>query len=182
MRVRWRPFWLRLRLGWDAWGAGVDARVGRNVSLGRRVQVFALPGSTLIIEDGVQLRDGVVLVAREGGLLRIGRGSYLGPGSELHAAERVEIGAGCLLAGQVVAIDHDHEFDLREAVQRKTMQSAPVHVGDGCWLATRVIVTSGAEIGDACVVAGGAVVSGTIPTGSLAGGVPARVLRRAEDL
>jgi acetyltransferase-like isoleucine patch superfamily enzyme len=44
------------------------------------------------------------------------------------------------------------------------------------WLAARVRVTKGAVIGAGAVIAAGSVVSGEIPPGVVAGGVPARVL------
>ena len=177
MRFRIRTGWLRLRLGLVQRMAGARVSIGRRVCLGRRVQVFLLPGGELEIGDGVRLHDDVMLVIHSGARLTLGPGAYVGPGGEVHARELVEIGAGCLLAGQVVVIDHDHAFDLVSPVREKEVVSSPVRVGDGCWLATRVVVARGATIGRHSVVGAGAVVTSEIPEGSVAGGVPARVLR-----
>jgi acetyltransferase-like isoleucine patch superfamily enzyme len=57
------------------------------------------------------------------------------------------------------------------------IEPRPVDIGDGAWLAARVTVLPGSRIGAGAVVAAGSVVSGEIPDGALAGGIPARILR-----
>ena len=177
IRFRCRPAWLRMRLGLVRRGAGAQVQIGRRLSLGRGVRVYLLPGGELEIGEGARLHDGVVLVIHQGARLSIGRGVYVGPGGEIHARERVEIGAGCLLAGQVTVIDHDHVFDLVSPVREKEISASAVTIGEGCWLATRVVVARGATIGRHSVIGAGAVVTTEIPEGSVAGGVPARVVR-----
>ena len=51
-----------------------------------------------------------------------------------------------------------------------------MRIGDDCWLGTGVVVVAGVEIGDGCVVGAGAVVTRSLPPGSVAVGVPARVV------
>ena len=57
----------------------------------------------------------------------------------------------------------------------------PVSIGDDCWLGRRVMVMPGVTIGDGCVIAAGAVVTKDIPPYSVAGGVPARVIKNRLD-
>ncbi|MGV1009227.1 MAG: DapH/DapD/GlmU-related protein [Dermatophilaceae bacterium] len=49
-----------------------------------------------------------------------------------------------------------------------------VIIGNDVWLGARVIVVAGVEIGDGCVVGAGAVVTRSLPQGTIAAGVPAR--------
>jgi acetyltransferase-like isoleucine patch superfamily enzyme len=44
-----------------------------------------------------------------------------------------------------------------------------------------VFIGAGVELGDGCVVSAGSVVSRSLPAGSVAVGVPARIVRRRED-
>lgn len=55
--------------------------------------------------------------------------------------------------------------------------SQPVHIGNNVWLGSRVMVLKGVTIGDNAVVAAGGVVTKDVPANTLAGGVPAKVLR-----
>lgn len=58
--------------------------------------------------------------------------------------------------------------------------SLPIHVGDNVWFGGNVTVVPGVTIGSNTVIAAGAVVTHDIPGGVLAGGVPARVIKRIE--
>jgi acetyltransferase-like isoleucine patch superfamily enzyme len=51
-------------------------------------------------------------------------------------------------------------------------------VGDDCWIGYRAVLLRGAKIGSGTVVGAGAVVAGELPERVVAGGVPARVIRR----
>ena len=59
----------------------------------------------------------------------------------------------------------------------------PVRIGNDCWFGANVTVCPGVTIGDGCVIGAGSVVTRDIPAGSLAAGVPCKVLRpiTAED-
>ena len=61
------------------------------------------------------------------------------------------------------------------------LQPQPVSIGDGAWLASRVTVLPGVEIGRGAIVAAGAVVTKSVPANTLVGGVPARELRRLDS-
>lgn len=56
-----------------------------------------------------------------------------------------------------------------------------VHIGKGCWLAAHVSVIAGVSIGSGCLIAANAVVTVDIPTGMIAGGVPARVIGECRE-
>lgn len=52
-----------------------------------------------------------------------------------------------------------------------------VTIGNDVWIGQRVMIMPGVTIGDGCIIAAGAVVTKDIPPYSIAGGVPARVLK-----
>lgn len=50
-------------------------------------------------------------------------------------------------------------------------------IDDDVWLCERVTILSGSHIGQGAIIAAGAVVSGEIPPYSIAGGIPAKVIK-----
>lgn len=56
----------------------------------------------------------------------------------------------------------------------------PVTVGSNVWIGGSVTILPGVTIGDNCVIGAGSVVSRSIPSGSVAVGNPARVIKRVE--
>lgn len=127
-----------------------------------------------------------------------GEGSVVGTGCRVLAPERLEVGAGVIVARDVtldargdlslgdealigfesVLLTHTHRSDeVGVAIQRQGMYSAPVRIGARAWLGMRVLVLPGVEVGANAIVASGAVVTSSIPPRCIAAGVPARVLR-----
>lgn len=86
--------------------------------------------------------------------------------------------------GAVLHVSHDHGVDLGNDVT--VGHGAIVHgctVGDGSLIGMGAIILDGAAIGNDCLIGAGALVTqGTaIPSGSVAYGSPARVVRGVTD-
>ena len=58
------------------------------------------------------------------------------------------------------------------------MYPAPIVIGKDVWIGSNTTVTPGVTIGDGSVIAAGAVVTRNVPDHVLAGGVPARIIRK----
>lgn len=54
---------------------------------------------------------------------------------------------------------------------------ADIVVGDGVWIGAGAIVLQGVHIGDGAIIAAGSVVTGDVAANTIAGGVPAKLLR-----
>ena len=54
----------------------------------------------------------------------------------------------------------------------------PITIGNGCWLASIVVVCGGVTIGNNCVIGAGSVVTKNIPDNSFAAGNPCKVIRK----
>lgn len=55
---------------------------------------------------------------------------------------------------------------------------APIILEDNVWIGTRAIILKGVTIGEGAVIGAGAVVTRSIPSTTLAVGVPAKVIRQ----
>lgn len=83
---------------------GINIQLGKNISVGRMVNVRTTDGGQIILEDGVSLDDFVHLYAQRGRLI-IGKGSYIGVGCHFVATDSVQIGKHCLVAAYSVIRD-----------------------------------------------------------------------------
>ena len=106
----------------------------------------------------------------------IGERAYIGPRCHLGWAL---IGDDALLAAGVHvpsgANTHGIE-DLTTVIRDQPGRKVPVRIGHGSWIGSAAIVM--ADVGRDSVIAAGAVVTQPIPDLTIAGGVPARVLRQ----
>jgi maltose O-acetyltransferase len=65
--------------------------------------------------------------------------------------------------------------------RRGSFRLAPVSIGAGTWLGTRVTVLPGVRVAPGCVVAAGAIVAADTEPNGLYAGVPARRIRDLDD-
>jgi FkbH-like protein len=119
----------------------------------------------------------VELRTAEGGHLLIGERTGINYGTSIHAVESVTIGRNvdmgphCLISdADTGSVDHP---------DRATVE--PVVIGDDVWLASRVTVLPGSNIGHGAIITAGSVVDGVIPPRVVAGGIPARMLRALDE-
>ena len=70
----------------------------------------------------------------------------------------------------------DHEIGPAE-YRCGRLVAAPITIGDGVWIGSCVTILPGVSIGSGAVIAAGATVVRDIPQNTLAGGVPAKVVR-----
>lgn len=90
---------------------------------------------------------------------------------------RVIVGADSTLGPEcfLTASDYGVAAGVNIVDQAKVEQD--IVIGSDVWLGARTIVTAGVTIGDGCIVGAGSVVTKDLPPGSIAVGVPARVVR-----
>jgi acetyltransferase-like isoleucine patch superfamily enzyme len=142
----------------------------------------ALREGRLEIGVGTLLEPNVWITAPGEARVRIGEGTFINMGVMIASTALVEIGDHCMLANGCFVTDGNHRFDdpARPVTWQGFTTKGPTRLGDNVWCGANVVVTSGVTIGDRCVIGANSVVTTDIPTGSVAAGAPARVLRRIE--
>ena len=108
----------------------------------------------------------------------IGDRAYIGPRCHLGWAlieDNVLLAAGV----HVPSGANTHGIDdLSTPIRDQQTTKVPVRIGNGSWIGSAAVVM--ADVGRDAVVAAGAVVTRPIPELTIAGGVPARVLRHRD--
>jgi acetyltransferase-like isoleucine patch superfamily enzyme len=110
--------------------------------------------------------------------IEIGDGSILRTNVVISAAAGVVIERNVAIGAACSIVDNDHQVIPESGMNPvwNPQLSEPIRIGEGSWLAERVTVTRGARIGRHCVIGAHSVVRGEIPDGSVAAGVPAKVI------
>jgi len=115
-----------------------------------------------------------------GARVSIGDRTFLNYDCVMLDVAAVTIGADCQIATRVQFLTATHPVDP-EPRRIGWESGAPIVLGDNVWLGGGVIVCPGVTIGDDTVVGAGAVVTRDLPSGVVAAGVPARVVREIGD-
>lgn len=88
----------------------------------------------------------------------------------------VTFGDDCFIGPNVSIYTACHSTDPTERNSRDEW-AKPVTIGNNCWIGGSVTILPGVTIGDNCTIGAGSVVTKDIPSGSIAVGNPARVIK-----
>lgn len=116
-------------------------------------------------------------------VLKIGDNVSLESDCHISAVNRVEIGDNVLMASFVYISDHSHgevadgETNI-PPLERPLYSKGPIIIGNNVWIGEKVCILPNVRIGDGSVIGAGSVVTKDIPSGSVAVGNPAKVIRK----
>lgn len=113
--------------------------------------------------------------------IEIGRGTFINtevrfgvPNDKVKIGNNVQIGPRVMFE----TVNHGLKFIPR---QGRSSWTKPIIVEDEVWIGGGAIITQGVTIGRGAVVAAGAVVTKSVASKTIVGGVPAKFLRRTDD-
>ncbi len=110
--------------------------------------------------------------------IHIGKDVFINSGCHFQDQGGITIGDGAMIGHNVVLATINH--DLLPCNRRKN-HYAPVRIGAHVWIGSNATVLPGVTVGEWSVVAAGAVVSKDVPPFTVAGGVPAKVIKTIES-
>lgn len=126
-----------------------------------------------------------LMVGDERFKIRFGKNVQINDNVHICAMESVKIGDNVLMASHVFISDNSHgsyagdEQDSSPDIPptERKYSTAPVKIGDNCWIGEGVIIMPGVEIGYGCIIGAHSVVNSNIPDRTIAVGAPARVVK-----
>lgn len=106
--------------------------------------------------------------------------------SHISAIEHIEIGGGTLIGSHVFIADHQHGAYSGESQSSPEIPPAlrilggggPVSIGRNVWIGDNATILGPVRIGDGAIIGASAVVTSDVPAECVAGGVPARIIKR----
>ncbi len=178
----------RARLIWDCRLHGVELVLGRDVHFHHPVGVYGV-GGKLVVEDGAwfgfyggnrRLGPIYLQLRTPEAELRIGRGAWLMPATQIVCFNKITIGAETMCGFGCSMIDSDvHDFS--PGSEDKPGKSAPVRIGERARICPETTVLKGVSIGDYTVVGNKSVVQASLPARCVAAGNPARVFLQYKE-
>lgn len=174
----------------------------KNFKLGKRLKILGTPLIDIKDDCFLYAEDNVTLNSRnrgyhvnmhspiklyadgKGAIIKIGENTRI-HGTCIHAYESITIGKNCLIAANCQIFDgsgHDLSFaNVENRINTKGI-SKPVVIEDNVWIGINSIVLPGVTIGNGSVIAANSVVTKSIPPMVLAGGNPAKVIKKHDQI
>lgn len=107
--------------------------------------------------------------------ITIGKDVFINSGCHFQDQGGIIIGDGSLIGHNVVLATINH--DLAPSQNRKN-HYAPITIGNNVWIGSNATILPGVTVGEWAVVAAGAVVAKDVPSYTVVGGTPARIIKQ----
>jgi acetyltransferase-like isoleucine patch superfamily enzyme len=159
--------------------------------LGPSARIINISGDSAHIKIGAgTIVDGELLTFAHGGRITVGQWCYIGDGTRIWSAGRIEIGDRVMISHNVSIFDNlTHPIDPAERHRHFVaiatsghpgsidLGERPVHIHDDVWVAAGVLLLRGVTVGEAAIIGAGSVVTHDVPPFTVVAGNPARVIR-----
>lgn len=149
-----------------------------------------LGGDKITIGEGSVVAKGAILTAfssRRGQTfdseIIIGKNCMIGEYAHISSCKSVIIGDNVLTGRYIYISDNTHGTTNSESlsippIERPIYVKGPVVIGNNVWIGERVCILSGVTIGDNAIIAANAVVTHNVPSNTVVGGVPAKLIKQ----
>jgi acetyltransferase-like isoleucine patch superfamily enzyme len=145
------------------------------VGLSKRGVIF---GDRCTVKRGAVIRPTNVLLNEPGEGLMVGNGSNIGAFSYIGCSGYIEIGENVMMGPRVNLMAENHNFKRTDIpMKEQGVTRSFIKIGDDVWLGAGSTVLAGVTVGQGAIIAAGAVVTKDVPSFSIVGGVPAKILR-----
>ncbi len=114
--------------------------------------------------------------------VKIGAKTFIGHETFITGgAASISIGANCDISDRVGIVCGTHEIDpIGERSAGKGI-GKDVNIGDGVWVGYGAIILPGITIGEKAIIAAGTVVHKNVPSRTIVGGNPMKIISRMDD-
>ena len=158
-------------------------KFGTNVCIDRGCFLDALSENGILLGNNVSMGKFTTIectgsMKSLGKGIKVGNNVGLGTHGFLGCAGGIEIGNDVIIGNYVTMHSENHNYSQNSLpIRLQGVNRKGIKIGNDCWIGAKVTILDGAEIGNGCIIAAGAIVKGKFPPESIIGGIPARVIR-----
>lgn len=152
--------------------------------IGKHCLIDALSIEGVYFGNGVSIGKGTSIVCtgsirQLGKGLKVGKNVGLGDMCHYGCAGGIEIGDDTIVGIYVTMHSENHNFkDPKIPIRLQGVNHKGIKIGKDCWIGAKATILDGSVIGNGCIVAAGAVVTGIFPDNCILAGVPAKIIKR----
>jgi acetyltransferase-like isoleucine patch superfamily enzyme len=129
--------------------------------------------SRISVNGSFKIFDSCTIFINEDAILELGDNSFINSNATIHCFKSIRIGSNTVISEGLTMRDSDGHSMKNENFEK----TSSIEIGNNVWIGVNVTILKGVKIGNGAVIAAGAVVNKDIPENSLAGGVPAKVIK-----
>jgi acetyltransferase-like isoleucine patch superfamily enzyme len=145
---------------------------------GFRVKEFRINNESLKIDFLGHNRIGRYTTIQGSGYISFGKNSFCNDFCIFGVNEKIIIGQNVMIADAVSIRDTDHNHsDINVPMKEQGITTSPVIVGDDVWIGYGATILKGVEIGNGAIIGAGSVVTKDVPSLSIVGGIPAKIIK-----
>ena len=150
--------------------------IGNNTQFKKDIEIRAHKQSLIKIDSNVRIDRGVRLLSTNQSQIVIGDRTTIGLYSVFNGGDDIILGEACLISGFVYLQTSIHSHDYGTYIKDQGFSHAPVILGNDIWLGAHAVVLPGCHLSDGAIVGSNAVVTSSVDTNKIVGGVPAKVI------
>lgn len=133
----------------------------------------------LLLEENAKMTVDAPFTVYAGSYIRVFKnshliihGGFINENVQISCGDTIEIGKNCTIGRDVTIRSYDGHTIIRDGYKI----TEPIKIGDHVWIGQGATILKGVTIGDGAIIAAGALVVKDVPSHSIVGGVPAKIL------
>ena len=147
--------------------------------IGKRCGFHIFKNGRININGQAVFNDDVLIYTK--GKLSLGHKFCINRNSRIVAHEEIEIGDNVILGQYVSILDHDHKYAKDPETSKLYLDgyiTQKIKIGSNIWIGDKCTILKGVTIGDNVVVGANTLVHKDVPSDSIIGGVPFKILKK----
>jgi acetyltransferase-like isoleucine patch superfamily enzyme len=152
--------------------------IGDNVLFRRNVELRSHNTSNIFVGNNVRIDRGVRILSANKSSIKIQYGARIGLYSVLNGGDSISIGKKSLISGFVYIQTSMHKYSKNSEIQNQGYSHLPINIERDVWIGTHAVILPGCIIREGAIVGSNAVVTRSVDSGAIVGGVPAKIINQ----